>query len=314
MSSLNPQNGKHCPHLNFVLAMARLYRFAPVFVLALLLVGGTAPNNDSSASRSLERDGPPEPIPNTQRTLSDGAPRQDPPFQTVPATDSTAVAVVELFTSQGCSSCPPADRLLRSLVKTARAENRPVYALSFHVDYWNQLGWEDPYSDAAYSQRQRRYSQALDVDTYTPQIVVNGQRAMVGSRAGQVRSAIESALADPARIGVDLQIEGDDELTVTHRLTGPLPENTRLRLAVVERGLSKDVTRGENAGRTLQHANVVRSFTTVPARGEGTTSLPLPDAVDRTQASVIGYVQAPSWTVLGATRVDLSETSPSAAR
>ncbi len=294
--------------------MARFCRFVSVSVLVILLVGGTAPSIDRSTPRSLERDGSPGHASDTQRTLSDGARRRDTPSRAAPSTDSTAVAVVELFTSQGCSSCPPADRLLRSLVKSARAEDRPVYALSFHVDYWNQLGWEDPYSDAAYSQRQRRYSQALNVDTYTPQIVVNGERAMVGSRKGQVRSAIESALADPARVGVDLHVEGDDELSVSHRLTENPPENARLRLAVVERDLSKDVTRGENAGRTLQHANVVRSFATVPARSEGTTQLSLPDAVDRSEASVIGYVQDSSWTVLGATRVDLNGKEPSAAR
>jgi hypothetical protein len=234
--------------------------------------------------------------------------------ETTSPPDSAGVAVVELFTSEGCSSCPPADRLLRSLVAPARADGRPVYALSFHVDYWDQLGWRDPYSDAAFSKRQRRYARALSVDTYTPQIVVNGRRAMVGSRAGRVRGAIESALTEPARVGVDLQIETTDELAVTYRLVGSLPADATLRLAVVERGLSQNVTRGENAGRTLRHANVVRSFETVSARRQGTTQLSLPDAVDRSQAYVIGYVQAPSLAVLGAARVDLPATPSSAAR
>lgn len=220
--------------------------------------------------------------------------------------DSGAVAVVELFTSEGCSSCPPADRLLRSLVQTNRAEGRPVYALSFHVDYWNRLGWEDPYSKSAFSQRQRQYGQALGVDTYTPQIVVNGRQAMVGSRTGRVQGAIESALAEPTRVDVTLSVgTKEDDLEVAYRVVDTPPDDATLRLAVVERGLSQEVTRGENAGRTLRHANVVRSFTSTPARSEGTSSLSVPDAVDRSQASIIAYVQAPSLAVLGAARVDL---------
>lgn len=231
----------------------------------------------------------------------------DPPSpSTVAPADSGAVAVVELFTSEGCSSCPPADRLLRSLVETARTQNRPVYALSFHVDYWNRLGWEDPYSKSAFSERQGRYSRALGVDTYTPQIVVNGQQALVGSRASQVRDAIESALAEPASVDVSLGVgTGTDSLAVTYRLADAPPEDATLRLAVVERGLSQEVTRGENAGRTLRHANVVRAFETVPARPSGSVEIALPAAVDRTEASIIGYVQAPSLAVLGAARVDL---------
>lgn len=230
----------------------------------------------------------------------------DAPAPPASTADSGAVAVVELFTSEGCSSCPPADRLLRSLVETARTNDQPIYALSFHVDYWNRLGWEDPYSKSAFSRRQRRYSQALGVDTYTPQAVVNGKRAMVGSRAGQVRSAIESARANPARVNVDLRVEtNEDDCEVTYQLTDAPPQDATLRLAVVERGLSQKVTRGENAGRTLRHANVVRTFESVPAQAEGTLSLSIPSNVDRSQTSVIGYVQVPSMDVIGAARVDL---------
>jgi len=223
--------------------------------------------------------------------------------------DTAAVAVVELFTSEGCSSCPPADRLLRTLVEEARSQGRPVYALSFHVDYWNQLGWTDPYSDAAYSRRQRQYSHALGVDTYTPQIVVNGREAMVGSRSQTVRRAIQAALAEPAPVGVTLAVDtATAPLRVDYRLDGPVPDDADLRLAVVERGLSQSVERGENAGRTLRHANVVRTFATVDA-ADGTTTLALPDAVDRADASVMAYVQIPSGPILGAARVDLKDAS-----
>jgi hypothetical protein len=262
--------------------MTRFYFLGAGFVLGLFLLGTVV-------------------VPSSDRP-------QTPPFPAATPPDSGAGAVVELFTSEGCSSCPPADRVLRSLVDEARTHDRPVYALSFHVDYWNQLGWEDPYSKSAFSERQGQYSRALGVDTYTPQIVVNGRQAMVGSRVGQVRSAIESALDATARVDVDLSAEGrEDDLAVTYQLDGPLPEDATLRIAVVERGLSQDVSRGENAGRTLQHANVVRAFETVSARPSGTAEVEIPEAVDRSRASVIGYVQSPSLAVLGAARVDLKE-------
>ena len=232
------------------------------------------------------------------------------PSTSAPSPDTGAVAVVELFTSEGCSSCPPADRLLRTIVEESRTQNRPVYALSFHVDYWNRLGWTDPYSDAAYSQRQRQYSHAIGVDTYTPQIVVNGREAMVGSRSRTVRRSIQEALSDPAQVNVAIAVDSTTApLRIGYRLGGRVPTDADLRLAVVERGLSQDVKRGENAGRTLRHANVVRSFATVSAADSGTAELALPDAVDRKEASVMAYVQTPSGPILGADRIDLKDVS-----
>lgn len=226
------------------------------------------------------------------------------------APDSGAVAVVELFTSEGCSSCPPADQLVRKLVDSARSDDRPVYALSFHVDYWNRLGWTDPYSDAAYSRRQRQYSETLDVDTYTPQIVVNGQEAMVGSRAQEVHSAISSALDEAAEVDVALAVDSiATPLTVGYRVEGDVPPKAHLQLAVVERGLSQNVTSGENAGRTLRHANVVRTFTTESATRNGTAELSFPDEVDYSQAALIGYVQKRSGPILGAARKGLESPS-----
>ena len=96
-------------------------------------------------------------------------------------------AVVELFTSEGCSSCPPADALLAEQVRDAREHGRPVYCLAFQVDYWNRLGWADPYSDAGFSRRQNDYAQAFQSDrVYTPQVVVNGTEEFVGSDRAQV--------------------------------------------------------------------------------------------------------------------------------
>src|SRR5678816_1982458 len=111
-----------------------------------------------------------------------------------PANPNDGPVVLELFTSQGCSSCPPADRLLSSFIKEGEVAGRQVVALSFHVDYWNDLGWADPFSLPAWTERQRQYAEALgDNRVYTPELVVAGQTGFVGSNGGQIRQAIGKA-------------------------------------------------------------------------------------------------------------------------
>jgi len=116
-----------------------------------------------------------------------------------PLPPNPPVAVIELFTSQGCSSCPPADKLLTETVNRAKAGQQSVYALSFHVDYWNRLGWSDPYSDARYSARQRQYARQLNTATiYTPQAVINGRQEFVGSNRTRLNTLLADALKHPA--------------------------------------------------------------------------------------------------------------------
>ena len=119
----------------------------------------------------------------------------------------TPFAVVELFTSEGCSSCPPADDLLGEIVKDAQKGQQRVYCLSFHVDYWNSLGWRDLYSDPAFSRRQLEYAMAFKSDQiYTPQMVVNGSTGFVGSDRTP-RKQIDAALKQPVRAAVKLSQE-----------------------------------------------------------------------------------------------------------
>ncbi len=182
-----------------------------------------------------------------------------------------ALVVVELFTSQGCSSCPPADALLVDL-----ARNRPdVLPLAFHVTYWNRLGWRDPYSLDAATDRQRRYAALLPSNqVYTPQIVVDGSRDVVGSdrdrvlgaiRAATAKVATTSALASRERDGVKIEI-GAGSGAATIWLIG-YDEQHRT-----------SVTAGENGGRALLEANIVRSFQSVGRwRGAAVQDLaPLP--------------------------------------
>ncbi|WP_413206636.1 DUF1223 domain-containing protein [Rhodospirillum sp. A1_3_36] len=169
---------------------------------------------------------------------------------------STAPTVVELFTSQGCSSCPPADALLGDLAR------RPdVVALSFHVNYWDRLGWPDPYATAWGTDRQRAYAQRMALSTvYTPQMVIDGRTDVAGSRPAQVMAALEDSRARASgRLPLRLSRRGN-ALAVTLG-EGPKGEGgLRLVLLSLIPRAENGVNRGENAGRHLSHVNVVRSL------------------------------------------------------
>jgi hypothetical protein len=198
------------------------------------------------------------------------------------ARDADGPVLVELFTSQGCSSCPPADRLLTELGSDRRLANR-VLPLAYHVDYWNHIGWTDPFSSEAWSRRQRGYAAAWESRrVYTPQLVVDGREDVVGSRRGDVYDLVREALdrPDAARLAVRLS-PGDEptslRATVSARLLrapegasgGPLD----LMVALYEKDLTTSVERGENASRTLHNDYVVRRLESAgelePLAGEG---------------------------------------------
>jgi hypothetical protein len=217
------------------------------------------------------------------------------------------VAVVELFTSEGCSSCPPADALL------ARLASRPgVFALSFHVDYWDDLGWRDRFASAGNTARQQTLALSLGArGLYTPQLVVGGVDAFVGSDADHADASIGKALSAAPRVRLTLRVHATPaEARVDYQAVGA-PAGALIDVAVVERSVSSEVHAGENAGRLLRHANVVRSFASSPlVSPSGTVTLPIPPALDRAGANVIGYVQLPpgdgeGMPVLGATSARL---------
>jgi hypothetical protein len=229
-----------------------------------------------------------------------------------PKDDPAGVAVVELFTSEGCSSCPPADDLLGDLVQGARDDGRKVFALAFHVAYWDRLGWTDPYGDAAYSRRQNDYAAAFQSDrVYTPQMVVNGAEEFVGSDRERARKSIDAALKRPAAASVNLRLtdagKKDDAGWAAEYEVGSAPKGAVLNVALVERGLVSKVGRGENGGRTLRHENVVRFFRTVrlDESGKGTVEVKPPADLVRKNASVIVYVQKEGGAVLGAAAADV---------
>lgn len=204
-------------------------------------------------------------------------------------------AVVELFTSQGCSSCPSADRNLSRIVADAERRGLNVLALSFHVDYWNRLGWKDPYSDAAWTDRQSVYAKAFEADgLYTPQMVINGSHQFVGSDVKQSEAVIAESLAEPAT-GVALKISASTREQGGLRVDYELKDarvGESLVVALVRDSATKDVSRGENAGRKLSHRNVVRSLERVSAPGtRGTVNIKPPaDFADATHR-LIAFVQ-----------------------
>ena len=182
------------------------------------------------------------------------------------ATSVQAPVVVELFTSEGCSSCPPADAVLARLESQQPIPNTQIIALEEHVDYWNSDGWVDPFSSREWTLRQQVYAEALKDNPYTPQLVVDGHSALVGSREDLARQAIATASAQP-KVHVALTLApsgkpGVEQATISvDQLTGTQhSDKSEVWLAVTESGLHSSVTAGENAGSDLHHASVVRTL------------------------------------------------------
>ena len=169
--------------------------------------------------------------------------------------------VLELFTSQGCSSCPSADAYLGELAAT----RDDVVALSFHVDYWNYIGWEDRFATEETTTRQRDYGRALGIAyIYTPQLVIDGKRHVVGSNKGAVKKAIAVSKKTKARrVPVALSANGSGSLTVRIGGSNGYRGTATIWLISVDRKHTTSVDAGENQGRTLVNHNVVRDFRSI---------------------------------------------------
>lgn len=207
-----------------------------------------------------------------------------------------APVVIELFTSQGCSSCPPADRLLTRLARDPR-----VIPLSFHVDYWNYIGWTDPFSSKEWSERQQVYARAFRSNRiYTPQLVVSGRTGLNGSDEAGARKRIAEALAAEPAGRVTLAVEpAQDRLKVkvgaklSRAVDGPLD----LWVAVYETGLTTKVGAGENASATLHNDYVVRrlerALTLTGAAVEAELALGLDKRWNHERLGVAAFLQDP---------------------
>jgi len=176
--------------------------------------------------------------------------------------------LVELYTSEGCSSCPPADKALMFLEKEQPYAQAEIITLALHVDYWNNLGWKDEFSSPLFSQRQTVYAQRLNLDsTYTPQMIVDGRIQFVGSNLGEAGKAITEAAKSPkANIEAAFNNENDEnnENILKIKISDiPKHEDATVFLAIAENNLASNVKRGENAGKNLEHTSVVRELKTI---------------------------------------------------
>jgi hypothetical protein len=193
--------------------------------------------------------------------------------------------VVELFTSEGCSSCPPADALLSELDARQPLGSAEIIAIEEHVDYWDELGWKDPYSSSTWTARQNDYAGTLhNGSAYTPQMLVDGTAGFVGSRGGMARQEIEKAATNrKARVEIS-QVSPFENKAVTLKVNvekslSVNPKDTaEVIVAITESGLRSSVKGGENNGKDLQHSPVLREFRVIGAIGksseEGFTAQP----------------------------------------
>ncbi|HEU5053552.1 MAG TPA: DUF1223 domain-containing protein [Hanamia sp.] len=197
--------------------------------------------------------------------------------------------VLELFTSQGCSSCPPADKFLGNYIN-----NDHVIPLSFHVDYWDRLGWKDPFSSHDFSERQFKYAAALHSDYYTPQLVINGTQQFIGGEAGKITNAINQLL--PTSAGTSLSITNaqikDSTLLISVDLKGNV-QHANLDIALVQKKAVTPVGDGENRGATLTDFNVVRYFQTMDTikPGENNLVVNIPASLKPGNRQIILYTQ-----------------------
>jgi hypothetical protein len=219
-----------------------------------------------------------------------------------PGSAEHGFALVELFTSEGCSSCPPADALLGRIVAEAERGHLAVYALAYHVDYWDHLGWRDRFSSPEYTQRQDGYAREFGLTSlYTPQMVVNGERQFVGSNESAARAAIRDGLARTDAVLITLSARSASPEVVVDCTAAAAPAGVRLEIGWVDDHATSSPDRGENGGRTLHHVHVVRELQRVPLDGKHHASATL-HPPDPGQGRVIAWLEArDGGRVLGAT-------------
>jgi hypothetical protein len=185
--------------------------------------------------------------------------------QSAPSEPGLKPVVVELFTSEGCSSCPPADTLLQKLQAQQPVAGAEIIAIEEHVDYWNHDGWIDPYSSPEWTERQQVYASLNRNDAYTPEMVVDGRSQFVGNNKSEALREIGKAAQAPK---IDVSVTAKPEANGSQHLTvsiGRLHEDSandlpEVWLAVTEDGLTSSVSRGENSGRVLHHVATLRSL------------------------------------------------------
>eukprot|EP00742_Colponemidia_sp_Colp-10_P012639 GILJ01014223.1.p1 GENE.GILJ01014223.1~~GILJ01014223.1.p1 ORF type:complete len:291 (+),score=27.86 GILJ01014223.1:60-932(+) len=235
--------------------------------------------------------------------------------------DSCSFAIVEVFTSQSSSSCQVADVLVREIVETSQQLGLRVFPLCFHVDYLNQTGWRDIFSNPLYTDRQKFYARTLldDSSLFLPHVIVNGTSSFLGRQRDAIMNVIHDSLRQPGLLKLSLtpeyekhrslmSIEYYAEINAVACESGSLSSQLVIHCALVERGIKTQITDGQNKGRTLQHDNVVRSFVSqrVSPFGQGSITLPVPPNLIQNNTGLIAFVQdMRDMQILGAEAVEL---------
>jgi hypothetical protein len=235
-------------------------------------------------------------------------------------TTAPSAVLVELFTSEGCSTCPPADKLLSELDHNQSIKGVRVIALSEHVDYWDRLGWRDPFSSTQFTQRQSEYARALHFeDIYTPQMIVDGRTEFIGSKRATAFEAIaEAGRAPKAIVRLEIKESAPNSIRLSVQVESVSDvargDTAEVMLAIAESGLSNKVSRGENSGRELAHSSVVRKLIKI-GKVDGKSfsaesAVNLDRAWKRQQIKTVVFVQErTSRRVLGAAQIKLADES-----
>ncbi|MEP7255216.1 MAG: DUF1223 domain-containing protein [Ferruginibacter sp.] len=205
--------------------------------------------------------------------------------------EETGFVVMELFTSQGCSSCPPADEILGMY---ALKNDEHIIPIAFHVDYWNRLGWVDSFSNNIFSQRQRAYAEKFNLESiYTPQLIINGQKQLTGSDENRIATITNGFLKEESTVTIKISaIKTGDGKVVVDYIVSNVHSNSSINAALVQRNIITQIKAGENRGVELNNYNIVRDFKTVQLTGvSGSFILQLPKGNSPSNYQVVLFVQ-----------------------
>lgn len=221
-------------------------------------------------------------------------------------TNKEGFAVVELFTSEGCSSCPPADALLARFQKQSEGKN--IFFLAYHVDYWDRQGWKDQFSAPEFTERQEQYRKQLRNEVlYTPQFIVNGTSEFAGDEERTLYQLVSDALNSKTEATINLTSEEQYQLLNIGYKVDNTNKNNSLLIALVQKEASTYVKRGENSGRQLHHVQIVKEFTTLSLdKTEGIITMSKPESFNKNNWELIAFIQNKSTgKISAATKINL---------
>lgn len=202
-------------------------------------------------------------------------------------------ALVELFTSEGCSSCPPADAILEEVEKKYSDKN--VLVVAYHVDYWDKLGWKDIFSSSVFTARQEYYADLFRLNSiYTPQVIVNGRKEFIGSNKVKLTSSIDEQLNEKPTASIKLKANQNNpgKIDVNYSAEGNSSKGEQIILLLVQKMATNKIGRGENEGRTLHHINIVREISSLSVTAkEATKSFELPHGLNKGDVFIAGFIQ-----------------------